>query len=81
LFKRLVRLTILPPVMPKCWDNPDDWKEWVRLNKIAGPVDRAKSLEHFCNDCSAQYAARMIEASRCAYPDPASRPEKVTPHE
>lgn len=70
----------LIPVMPRCWDKPDDWREWVRLNKIAGPVDRKKSLEHFCADCTPEYAERMKQEGRCAYPDPATRPEKVTPH-
>lgn len=76
-FKRIA----LHPVMPKCWDNPGDWAEWVRLNRVAGPVDRAKSLEHFCNDCTQDYAARMARDGRCAYPDPANRPEKVRPNE
>lgn len=69
----------LHPVMPRCWDNPKDWAEWVRLNRIAGTVDRQKSLEHFCNDCTPEYAASMTAVGRCAYPDPAQRPEKVTP--
>lgn len=76
-----VRILPLLPAMPKCWDSAEDWEAWVRLNRIAGPVDRAKSLEHFCNDCTPEYAARMTQSGRCAYPDPATRPEKVTPHE
>jgi hypothetical protein len=82
LFKRRhIRILALPPAMPKCWDNPSDWQEWGRLNKIAGPVDRKKSLEHFCNDCTPEYSERMNQEGRCAYPYAASRPEKVKPRE
>lgn len=68
--------------MPRCWDRPHDWDEWVRLNRLAGANGpRSKGLDHFCTDCSESYAAQMTAAGRCAYPDPATRPEKVKPRD
>ena len=67
--------------MPKCWDRADDWAEWVRLNPLASPGGRGqKLLEHFCVDCTPEYAAEMTRQNRCAYPDPVTRPEKATVH-
>ena len=65
------------PTMPRCWNDRQNWAEWVRLNKLAGTVDRAGAVEHFCVDCSNEYSAQMQRAQRCAYPDAATRPTKV----
>jgi len=75
--RRIIPIEPLAPVMPRCFDNLPNWLEWVRLNKLAGPVDRAGSHEHFCADCLPDYQQRMEHTGRCAYPDAATRPTKV----
>lgn len=75
--RRIVPIEPLPPAMPKCFDNRANWLEWVRLNKLAGPVDRAGALEHFCADCLPHYQQQMHDERRCAYPDASTRPTKV----
>ncbi len=75
--RKTIPIEPLPPAMPKCFDNLPNWLEWTRLNKLAGPVDRAGSLEHFCADCLPDYQKRMHAQERCAYPNEATRPAKV----
>lgn len=74
---RVVPIVPLPAAMPKCWDIAEDWAEWSRLNKVAAVSGQ---LDHFCADCTPQYAEEMKRQGRCAYPDEATRPEKVKPH-
>lgn len=75
--RRTVPIEPMPPVMPRCWNDRQNWLEWVRLNKLAGTVDRAGSVEHFCVDCTKEYQRAMHREQRCAYPDEATRPTKV----
>ena len=54
--------------MPVCWDNPENWAEWERLNRLAGALP-GRPLDHFCMDCLPEFKAATCRAGRCAYPD------------
>lgn len=75
--RKTIPIEPMAPVMPRCWSDRQNWLEWVRLNKLAGTVDRAGSVEHFCVDCTEEYQREMHRQQRCAYPDAATRPTKV----
>lgn len=55
-------------MMPRCWNNLQDWIEWNRFNQqVRSAPD--KPLDHYCTDCSPEYRDRMVAENRCAYPD------------
>ena len=55
------KVSILKPL---CFDSKRDWLEYQALASIT----RGSAIHGFCEDCTPEYKAQMIEEGRCAFP-------------
>lgn len=49
----------LPPSYPACFEGPQQFDEWCRAAR------RVSEESNPCDDCTAEYAARMRDEGRC----------------
>lgn len=48
---------------PSCFENADHFEEWLAYARLCGRRPRS-----FCEDCTPEYKAQMVEIDRCDFP-------------